>query len=161
VVYYSRTGNTDRVAKAIAAKHGWDLERLVDRHDRSGVLGWARSVVDALLGSRTRLAPLEHDLRNYDVFVIGTPTWVLGPSTPVRAFLREHAYHLRAVALFATCLGRGAGRALVEMERAAGKVPLAMLEIRDAQVATGEHEMHARRFADLVASRLERHSHAA
>ena len=47
VVYYSRTGNTERVAKDVAARLGADLERIVDKASRLGFTGYLRAVYDS------------------------------------------------------------------------------------------------------------------
>ena len=43
VVYYTRTGTTQQLARWIAAAVDADLERIVDRSRRGGVLGYLRS----------------------------------------------------------------------------------------------------------------------
>ena len=45
VVYYSRSGVTARVAKALATRLDADVEEVVDRSDRSGPFGFVRSII--------------------------------------------------------------------------------------------------------------------
>ena len=70
VVYYSRTGNTRKLAKIIAEKLKADIEEIEDSTSRSGPLGWLRAGRDAGLKSLTKLKPLKKDPSNYDMVII-------------------------------------------------------------------------------------------
>jgi hypothetical protein len=48
VVHYSRSGNTERVAKDIAARRGADIEQIVDLRDRRGFTGFLGGVCDSV-----------------------------------------------------------------------------------------------------------------
>jgi flavodoxin len=87
VVQYSRTGNTRRLAEAIVAATGWELETIVDTRDRSGVLGFLRSGLEAMLRRKSRLRPAQKDPREYDLVVIGSPVWDRSVSVPVRTWV--------------------------------------------------------------------------
>lgn len=43
IVYYSRTGNTHKVAEDMASRLGAGTERLIDRKNRKGLLGYIKS----------------------------------------------------------------------------------------------------------------------
>jgi len=40
VAYYSRTGNTKKVAVEIAKNLKADIDEIIDKKDRSGMIGW-------------------------------------------------------------------------------------------------------------------------
>ena len=61
VVYYSKTGNTEKVARAIAKGLEADLKRVEEVHDISG----------------------------YDLICVGTPVYGFAPAGPVKKFLEE------------------------------------------------------------------------
>ena len=67
VVFYSRSGGTRRVAEAIAAGLGADLEEIGDATDRGGVLGYLRCAAEALLGASTEIDRPAKDPASYDV----------------------------------------------------------------------------------------------
>ena len=48
-IYYSRTGNTKRVMETIAKEMDAELLALTDGVERSGLRGWLRSGMDAML----------------------------------------------------------------------------------------------------------------
>ena len=137
VVYYSRSGNTQRVARAIAAELGADLEPIVEPRKRLGLRAWMRSGYEATKKLVVPIEPPLHDLAQYDLVVVGTPTWASSPSSPVRTFLTVQRANLRNVAFFATCGGRGAEHAIKEMGRIAGKEPADVLVLREDEIHGG------------------------
>jgi len=135
VVFFSRTGVTKRLAEAIArAEHG-ELEELRELRSRRGLLGWLRSGYEGTYLRSARTLPLQHDLAEYDLVFVGSPTWNQALSSPVRGFLQRHAGELKETALFATCGGHGAELVLEQMARLLHRAPLARLPLleRDAQ----------------------------
>ena len=150
VVHYSRTGTTRKLAEAIATATGWDLEAIVDTRDRRGFLGFLRSGFEAMTGRRTRLEAVRHDLRAYDLVVIGSPVWDRSVSTPVRTFLEEHAAELPRVAFFLTFGGEGQERALAQMAALAGRAPLATLALRQEELTREAHGPAVARFVDAL-----------
>ena len=75
VVYYSRSGVTRKVAQALAAALGAEIEEIVDTKDRSGAGGWLKAGADASLKRLTAIQPMTKDPAGYDLVVIGTPVW--------------------------------------------------------------------------------------
>jgi flavodoxin len=88
VVYYSRTGNTRRIAEAVAR------------------------------GAGARCLPVESagEVREELVFV-GTPVHSFGPSKPILQFLRGRDWSGKRVALFCTYAGLGNRRTLRRMRK--------------------------------------------
>ena len=84
VVYFSRSGNTRRLATEIAEACGADLEELVPLGSREGVRGYLRASFEAMLGLSPALQPLQHRLQDYETVIIGTPIWVWNIAGPVR-----------------------------------------------------------------------------
>jgi flavodoxin len=130
VVYYSRTGTTRTVARAIRDELGCAIERIADRARRRGFLGYLRSCFDALLRRRTALHATSTDPGDYDLVIVGTPTWSASIAPPVRAYLAENRSRIRRVAFFCTHAGFGAAHALRQMETLCGQPPLLALAVR-------------------------------
>ena len=144
VVYYSRSGNTECVADGLARASGADLEALVSTRDRRGLIGYLLSGFEATTERAGRIHAPKHRATDYDIVLIGTPTWAASVSSPVRTYLNRYADTLPEVAFFVTCGGRGAERALEQMKSISGKTPLATLALserdlkRHASVYFGE-----------------------
>ena len=107
VVYYSRSGHTRQVAEALARKLNADLQELVDRSARKGLVGWLKSGRDAIKERETELAPMVHRPEDYDLIVVGTPVWASHPAPAVRTFLGAHDLSGKRVAFFCTMNARG------------------------------------------------------
>ncbi len=146
VVYYSRTGNTRKLAQAIAAELDCGVEEIIDRKDRSGVLGYLGSGKDALLKKEADLESDRHDPADYDLVVIGTPVWAWSVSVPVRTWLAQHAERLPEVAFFLTTGGTGREGTFDAMEQLCGKAPLAVLGLKAKVVRKNQHLEPVRRF---------------
>src|ERR1700690_822698 len=100
VMYFSRSGTTHKLAQAIENAGGWDLDPIVDRGDRTGVLGYLRSALEAVFGLRPTLRPSLRDPAGYDLVIVGSPVWGSSVSSPVRSYLDEHAGSLPRLAFF-------------------------------------------------------------
>ena len=103
-IYYSRTGNTKKVMRAIAAETNAELVALTDGVDRSGLRGWLRSGLDAVKRDCPEAKPVEtqRKLENYRLVIIGTPVWAGRCSSVVRSFLKQHGKELNRVAYVLT-----------------------------------------------------------
>jgi flavodoxin len=153
VAYYSRSGNTKRIARAIATALEADVEEIRDPTGRSGVLGYLRSGLEA---SASMLVALDHPRRDpadYDVVVVGTPVWAMSVSSPVRTYLWHERARLPSVAFFATLGGMGAERAFEQMKRVAGHTPIAALAVRESVAQHGAPRDEVTRFAEAVLTR--------
>jgi flavodoxin len=131
VVYYSRTGNTRRVASEIARAVPCAIEEIQDGRDRSGLVGYLRSGFEAWRRRRVVLRESRFDPRHFDLVIIGTPTWNASVSSPVRAYLDRHRDGLPEVAFFVTCGGTGGARVAWQLEQLAGRTPRGVLVLRE------------------------------
>lgn len=105
IVYYSRTGATKKVAEILREKLNCDSEEIIDTKNRSGALGYIMSGRDAMKKKLTKLQPLKKNVADYDLVIIGTPTWVYTLSTPIRTFISENKEKIKSVAIFYTMGG--------------------------------------------------------
>jgi len=135
VVYYSRSGHTKLLAQEIADAVGADLEAIADRTDRSGPLGYVRSLYEALREREADITSPALDPAAYSLVIVGTPIWAASPSSPVRSYLQRYRDALRSVAFFCTCGGSGGERAFAQMSRACGLQPTTTLIVRASELA--------------------------
>ena len=152
VAYYSRSGNTEQVARALAAELGADLERIVDRTDRRGVLGYLRAGRDAIRRRGTEIAPPSTDPPRYDLLLIGTPVWGRSVTPAVRTYLARYADALPDTALLLPSGGSGAERVFAQLTALCGRLPLAALAIREHELRTDRWERRVHTFAAEVAA---------
>jgi len=147
VVSYSRSGNTSRVAKAIAAACGADVEELKELRERKGLAGWLRSALEAWRRRLPAITPTQKDPRDYSLVVIGSPVWVHTVSAPMRRYIADHRNRFAKIATFVTEGGSGGAAAMKEMAKLCGKTPVATLELTAAQLKSGAYRKSVSDFA--------------
>jgi len=134
VVYFSRSGYTRQVAEAIAAQLGADIECVREFRGRSGILGYLRSMREAL---QKRTVPIREPARlpsDYDLVIIGTPVWASNMCSPVRAYISAHRDSLGRIALFCTQGGSGATKVLSRVAELCAHRPVATLIVNDDEI---------------------------
>ena len=106
-IYYSRTGNTQRVMEDIAASLDAESVRIRDGVERSGWRGYLRCGLDAMRKDTAPLLHFETDrpLEDYRLVIIGTPVWAGRCASPVRALLKERGGELPRVGYVLTRAG--------------------------------------------------------
>jgi flavodoxin len=114
VVYYSRTGHTQLVAERLAKKFNADLEQLIDQHKRTGVFGASSAGKDAIAGKATTLDLLKHNPGDYDIILIGGPSWFGNLTPAVRTFITQNDLSGKKIGLFGLCHLSGVEQAVGE-----------------------------------------------
>jgi flavodoxin len=132
VVYHSSSGNTRKVAEAIAAALGADLEPIrtqkpvdVDIKGKGldNFLNMGRVVMGGRLGRDVAIKDPLYDPSGYALVVVGTPVYANSLPAPVRAYLSSHRGGFKSLAFF--CTGEDPANAHIFelMEKAAGQAP--------------------------------------
>ncbi len=103
-IYYSRTGNTRRAVKAIAADLGAEIVAIRDGEERGGWRGYLRCGMDAMRTSTRPLKPFETEkpLDRYKLVIVGSPVWGGRMAAPVRALLKRRGLEMKNVAYVVT-----------------------------------------------------------
>lgn len=121
VVYYSRTGNTKKVAEDIAAALNADIERIIDTKDRSGAGGYLGAGKDASSGALAEIEPVQKDPAKYDLVVMGTPIWSWTMTPAIRTYITNNKAAFKEVAFFTSSGGSKPDKTVQRMETLAGK----------------------------------------
>ncbi len=104
VIYYSRTGTVEVLAKMIAEKTGAEMCRLDVKEkyapNYSDMTDIARSEVRS--GARRELETTIPDLSGINVVFLGTPYWWGSVSVPMATFLMDHPLEGKTVYPFVT-----------------------------------------------------------
>ncbi len=120
IVYYSRTGNTKKVAEELANKLGSKTIEIVDEKDRSGGIGWLGAGKDAFKNKLTNIKPISEDISKYDLIIVGTPIWA-GKMTPaLRTFIKNHKDKIKNYAIFTTAGGSSSEPLFAEIKELIG-----------------------------------------
>jgi len=137
VVYYSRSGHTEAVAQEISRQTGAEIEAIDAGKFARGFLWYLRAGWASLNGRDVRIAPPKHDPRGFDLVVLACPVWVGRPAPPMRAYLKDHAAALPAIACVMTHGGGDASLAFDKFEALAGKAPVASVTLSDIEKRSG------------------------
>ena len=99
VAYYSRTGNTKKVAEALAESLNADIEAIVSDTKAKGM---GRLAMQAFLRVHAKIAQTTNNAASYDVVVIGSPVWAGKMSSPIRTYLAQNKDKFTSIAFFCT-----------------------------------------------------------
>lgn len=119
VLYYSYSnGNTERIARKLSEKTQSEMERieLVQQYTGSydSVVEQGKREVEE--GYTPRIRNLSHDISDYDVIAIGTPTWWYSMAPAILTLLKENDFHGKTLIPFMTNAG-WPGHVIRDMER--------------------------------------------
>lgn len=91
VLYYSQTGNTQKVAELIQEKVGADIEAIVPvvPYDGDYNATIERGRVELFEGKFPEIQPLKVNVADYDVIFIGFPVWFGTYAPPVETMLNN------------------------------------------------------------------------
>ena len=150
IVYFSRSGHTQRIAAEIASQTGADLERITEQRSRKGLLGYLRSAREAYKKQVVPIDPTDNDPADYDLVILGTPVWAGHVSSPVRAYVAAHKQKLGRIALFCTQGGSGGPKVLRELAELIGAVPAATLVINEKALKSGAYADEMAKFVKSI-----------
>lgn len=150
VVYYSRTGNTRKIAEELADALGCDVEEIIDTKKRSGIFGWLRSGRDASNKNLTVLKDTINDPSQYDLLIIGTPIWGGHVSTPVRTYIHQNQGNFNSVAFFCTASGDKFDGAFNDMKELCGAAPVETLGVSDKEIKKGSYKTKIQDFMNEI-----------
>lgn len=100
VAYFSYSGNTERAARMIAEKTGGDLVELEMQHPYSGNI-YSVSARDLYDDARPALKN-QIDMSQYDVVLLGYPTWWATMPMPIYTFLESYDFTGKTVINFSS-----------------------------------------------------------
>ena len=153
VVYFSRTGYTQRIAEQIARAAGADCEPIRERSERAGFLGYWRSAREALIKSAVETEPASANPRDYALVVLGTPVWAGNMSSPMRSYIAQHGSEFGRIALFCTQGGSGGEKVLRAMADLCRRSPVATVCLTDSEIDSDQHGVKLQAFVAALAER--------
>ncbi|WP_455653493.1 flavodoxin [Phascolarctobacterium sp.] len=136
VVYYSRSGNTEAVARMIGNETGADLFRVTTvkpyPEEYRAATEQARAERDS--NARPAINGRVEALAAYDVIYIGVPNWWSTMPMPMFTFLEQHDLSGKTVVPFVTHGGGGVANCVSDLKKA---VPNA--DVLEAFVVSGSN----------------------
>jgi menaquinone-dependent protoporphyrinogen IX oxidase len=116
VVYYSLTGKTKLVAQAIAEALSATLVEIMETKPRKlGPLIYLVGGFSAMTNRRSKITPLDVDLKQYERIFVGSPIWASRPVPAVNSFVYQTDFEGRSVIPFFSMGGNTAEKALANI----------------------------------------------
>ncbi|MEO0091780.1 MAG: hypothetical protein ABIK61_03615 [candidate division WOR-3 bacterium] len=150
VVYYSRTGRTDKIGEIISSALDCDCEKIIDMKNRKGLFGWLSAGYDALRKKMTTIQATKYNPKDYDLIIIGTPNWAGMPTPAIRTYLNQNLGNLKNVAFFCTMGSNDIGKVFTELEAICQIKPKAVLSIRASEVDNNLFTDKVQSFIDKI-----------
>ncbi len=147
LVYYSRSGNTRMIANAISESIECDIEEIVEKDKRNGIIGYLKSGYQASRGNISHIDDSKYELSNYDLLIIGTPVWAGKMAVPVRTYLKKNMDKIPLLACFCTCNGSGIEKTIKDMGNYVNTTPLASFGLKSSEIKDGTYKNIIKKFA--------------
>lgn len=150
VVYYSRTGNTEKAALELAKRLKADTEKLVDVKNRKGIWGYIISGKDASMKKLTSISPVKHKPEEYDLVILATPTWASSVVPAVRTYVHQYKDKIKNTAFIVTQGGGCNGKVYEAMKDITGVQPKITMDIGGSEFKNGNWVKKIEDFAQKV-----------
>lgn len=125
LVYYSRTWTTRKVAEYIQQLINCDVEEIIDKKQRSGILWYIWAGRDAALKKNTEIEKTKFKNWHYDTLIIGTPVRDFAISPAIRTYIQENKTNFPSKIIFyCTTWNSWEREAFQEMIYVCSKIPI-------------------------------------
>ncbi|MDD5318158.1 MAG: NAD(P)H-dependent oxidoreductase [Candidatus ainarchaeum sp.] len=148
VAFYSGTGNTAAVGRAIAKELGADVEEIETGSGKKP--GFLSTGLSSFLNLKTGIAECSSDPAKYDLVVVGTPTYGGKMSAQIRSYIEANKACFPAKVAFFRVGGNvpGNGESVNrDMASLAGRQAVAAADFAEKEVKSGEYAKKAKEFA--------------
>lgn len=116
VIYYSLTGKTRVVARAIAESLNATLVEITETKLRKpGLRVYLSGGFAAVANRASDIKPITIDVSQYDRVFVGSPVWASRPAPAINSFIRGTDFEGRTVIPFVTLGGDNPAAALTNM----------------------------------------------
>ncbi len=126
IVYYSYTGNTELVAKTVAAEINADLLKIEDVEKPGKLKAYFSGSFAARRGKAWLIKPVNVLLKDYDRIFIGVPVWAGKAAPEINAYIEQAELKGKSVVVFVTMGGSKSDEAIqsltAKVEAKGGKV---------------------------------------
>ncbi len=139
IIYFSRSGHTEKIGKELAERLDADLESIKDKKKREGIIGWIKSGRDSLKKKTTSIEKVKHKPKNYDVILIGTPVWAGNVPPATRTLLKKYHRKIDNVAFFSTSKSGDTSEMYNTMARTVDIEPISTLSITEKEMKKGTY----------------------
>ena len=136
IVFYSRTGSCEKIAKDLAKSLKCEVLMLNPKKNYKGLIGILKAGIDAQKKKSINLYSYDTDPKEYDSVIICSPIWA-GSLTPViRSFLKNNSFKKT---YFVFCSGSGKPAKTSQQLKELNIKPKLTLHIKKSLLNTNEY----------------------
>jgi flavodoxin len=154
VVYYSRTGNSKKVAEILQKELGCDIEEIIAQSSYAGIKGYIRAAREGIGKIAAKINPASKNAADYDIVIVGGPVWGRIISSPIRAYLEQNKDKIKNMASFCT-MGGDKGKSFQETERICNKSLVAKIAIKAWHIASGKAEEQIKSYCATILNNIK------
>lgn len=133
-VYFTRTKNTERVARKVFESLGGSIELITEKMSRKGILGWLKTGRQNSQRVAAEINPTEYEPSDYDLVVLASPIWAGAVSAPMRGYMKKNAEKLGRTAVFLSNDSGDVANALAEIREILPSPPLVEGALQRAKI---------------------------
>lgn len=116
VAYFSHTGNTERAARMIQEKTGSDLHEITMASPYSSSL-YEETQKDLYAYHKPELSGTIENMEQYDVILLGYPTWWATMPMPIVSFLEKYDFTGKTIVTFSSHGGGRFGESVSDLSK--------------------------------------------
>ncbi|WP_203340914.1 flavodoxin family protein [Planococcus beijingensis] len=115
IVYYSHSGNNEKLAIELRDRIGCDMYEIKEKKKRKDLA----ILMDFLVKRNSRLAPLDFDVSDYGPIILLAPVWAGKVAAPMRTFIQMEKDKLTDYSFITLCSGAAGQREKIAAELSA------------------------------------------
>jgi hypothetical protein len=150
VLFFSQGANTKRVAEELGTLLGADVERIVEKTDRSGFFGFLSAGADSSMGKLGDIEAPIRDPSSYDLVIVCTPVWAWHVSPPVHAYLALTRERLPSLACVVVSAATEPRDIVISMEEISGKAAVAYAGFVEEDFSAKNRGRYDAKIADFL-----------
>jgi len=134
IVYYSKTGHTQKIAQDIAKQMDAEIEEIIDQKKRTGVLGFITGGRDAMTKKETLISRMRKNPANYKLVILGSPIWAGNIAPAVRTYINRYRDSLPPVAFFFSSGGKTPDQVFEKLSGVVKEKPVVMTGLSHSEI---------------------------
>lgn len=127
IVYYSHTGNNEKLAVELRDRIGGELREIKEIKKRNNI----SILFDSFVKRKAQLASIDFDISGYRPVILLAPIWAGKIAAPMRTFIEKEKNHLTYYSFITLCSGVEGqlGKLKYELSTIIPKKPAAVAEL--------------------------------
>ena len=139
IVYYSKSGKSEMLAKTLREKTGYDIDKL-EYADKDHI-SFPAAVIESLRKTTVEIKGYAHNPAEYDRIIFVSPVWGSALSTPIRSYMSVHRKKIKTYSLIAVCGKIGLEGTVKDATTVMEKEPSVSEQYISAQVGKGTYNL--------------------